>query len=141
MNNLVKHSAYLPGWWNNFWDDTIFNDFSDSNLPAVNVMEKENEFEIDLSLPGFDKENIALEIVENVLKISAKQELNKEEEDSNHHFLRREFSSSSFERYFILPDNIDTENIVAKQENGVLTIALPKRDNAPEDTTKKITIT
>lgn len=140
MSSLTKHGAYLHGWWNAFLTDNIFSDFPDSGIPAVNVVEKDDDFEIALSLPGFDKKNIALKIDKNVLKVSAKQELNDEKKDPKRHFLRCEFRSSAFERSFVLPDNIDTANIAAKQENGVLTIALPKLKNANEDSVKEITI-
>lgn len=140
MSNLVKRGAYLPGWWNSFWNDDVFGNILSDNFPAANVSENETEFKVDLSIPGFDKDSINVEIDKNLLKVSARQESRKEEKDSKDRILRREFSSSSFERSFVIPDHVDTANIAAKQENGVLSITLPKMKTIVEDKKKKIAV-
>lgn len=140
MSNIMKYGTTLPGLWNRFWNDDIFSNLVTDNLPAANVTERDAEYKVDLSLPGFDKKNINIEIDKNVLKVSARQEASKEEKDAKDRVLRSEFSSSSFERNFVMPENIDTANISAKQENGVLSITLPKLKNAVEDKTRKIAV-
>ena len=134
----------MPRVFQGTWDSDFFNNFlnddSSSSMPAVNVVEKEGEFGIDISIPGFDKGDVNVEVDKNTLKISAKHENKNEEMDSKDRIIRREFSATSFERSFILPENIDTEKIEAKQENGILKLSLPKRNNAPEEAVKKISV-
>lgn len=144
MSSIVKRNCgTVPNAFQRFWNTDLFNGFFDDdqpNLPAVNVVEKEKEFAIDISVPGFSRDNIAIEIDKNQLRISATVENENEEKGSDNKVIRREFSSSAFERSFVIPENIDTDNIAAKQENGILKITLPKRQNASEDTVKKISV-
>jgi len=143
MSVIVKRNAILPGVFHGIWDSDLFNNFLDngsSSMPAVNIVEKEKEFAVDMSVPGFDKGDINVQVENDTLTISARHENKNEEKDANNKVIRQEFSSSSFERSFILPENIDTENIAAKQENGILKISLPKQIDAPEDKTKKISV-
>lgn len=143
MSNIMKRNNLAPQMFRGMWDDDFFGGFFDDErqaMPAVNVVEKEGEYAVDLSVPGFGKDDINVVIDKNRLTISARKENKNEEKDSKDRVVRREFSSSSFERSFILPENIDTDKISAKQENGVLKLAIPKLLNAPEDKVKKITV-
>lgn len=143
MSNLMKRNdrnGMYPVFFNRYWDDDFFNNFVGSDLPAVNVKENKKEFKLEISAPGFEKDDIALNVENNVLTISAKKEVRNEEKGEDEKVLRQEFTSSSFYRSFTLPENIDTENISAKEKNGVLKISLPKMDKAPEDKKKKIEI-
>lgn len=142
MTAIVRR-GYFPSVMNNLWDNDLFNNFFSADtptLPAVNVAEKDAEFTIDVSIPGFKKDDVNIEIDKNFLKVSANTEATTDQKDSNDKIIRQEFRASSFERSFVLPENIDTANIVAKQENGVLKISLPKKQNAVEDTVKKINV-
>jgi len=94
---------------------------------AVNILEDENGFTIELMAPGFRKSDLHIEVEENVLKLSAKREEQKESEDRN--YLRKEFRLNSIEREFRLPENrIDEEKISARFEDGILLVALPKKE-------------
>lgn len=143
MNNQLRkfdsRRNFLPSLFN-IGDDFFTNFFEGSSLPAANIVENNKEFRVELSVPGFDKEDFKIEVEKNVLVISANKEANKEEKDENEKVIRREFSSSSFSRSFVLPENIDTDNISAQQKDGVLKISLPKQNQAPEDRVKKIEI-
>lgn len=98
-----------------------------SSNQSVNILEDDNGFTIELMAPGFRKEDLHIEVVENLLKLSAKRELEKESEDRN--YLRREFRLNSIEREFRLPENrIDEENISARFEDGILLVNLPKKE-------------
>lgn len=130
----------LPALFNQFWNNDFFNNFFDGDVPAVNVKENKNNFKVEVSAPGFDKEDFGLRVDKNILTISAKKEIKNEDRDNEERLLRQEFSSSSFSRSFTLPENVDTEKINATQNNGILEITLPKMDKAPEDTIKKIEI-
>lgn len=122
-----------------YFDDDFYTGFGEK-FPATNVVEKKKSYNLELQVPGFDKADVKLEIDKNVLRISAEHKEDHEEKDEHGHILRQEFSRSSFVRNFVIPENVDTENISAKQKDGVLIIALPKLDKAPEDLVKKIEI-
>lgn len=122
-----------------YFNNDLFN-FTEGNLPATNVSENEKAFNIDLSVPGFNKEDIKIEIENDVLKVSAESEVKNEEKDENEKVLRREFRKSSFVRSFSIPENIDTENISAVQKDGILQITLPKQEKSTDDGVKKIEI-
>jgi len=142
-NQLVRrfdrNGSFFPTFFSNYVNDDLFN-FVNGNLPATNVSENEKAFNIELSVPGFKKEDIKIEIEKNVLKISAQNEVKNEEKDENEKVLRQEFKTSSFSRSFTIPENIDTENIAAVQKDGVLQVTLPKMNKALEDKVKKIEI-
>ena len=92
--------------------------------PAVNVKETDASFEVALAVPGLTKEDFKLAVEDDRLTISAKQETQNEE--SNERFTRKEFNFQSFERSFLLPDNVNSEAISASYENGILKVELPK---------------
>lgn len=143
MNGLVRRhdkGGSFPSFFNRYWDNDFFNNFMESDIPAVNVKENKKEFKLEISAPGYEKGDISLNVENNILTISAKKESKNEEKGEDEKVLRQEFTSSSFYRSFTLPENIDTENISAKEKNGVLKISLPKMDKAPEDKRKKIEI-
>ena len=110
-----------------------------SSLPAVNVAETDEGFEVHVAAPGMPKDSFNVDVEDNVLTISAesKQENDDNDEDSGYH--RREFSYSSFQRRFSLPDNVDDEQIQASYEDGILKIKLPKVE-VEEEQPKKRTI-
>lgn len=145
MDNKVKKfekkEGHVPTFFGRYFDDDFFKRFLDGGeMPAVNVKENKKEYKVELSAPGFEKEDFNIQIDKNVLTISATDQESKEERDEDERLLRQEFKSSSFSRSFTLPEDIDTENITAKQKHGILKITLPKRENVNEDTTKKIAV-
>lgn len=139
IRKFDRSGSFFPTFFSSYLNDDMFN-FVEGNLPATNVSENEKAFNIELSIPGFKKDDIKIEIEKNVLKISAQNEVKSEERDENEKVLRQEFKASSFSRSFTIPENIDTENIAATQKDGVLQVTLPKLDKALEDKVKKIEI-
>ena len=133
MNNLVKfeNSRFMPS----FFDDNFFNNFFEGydRLPATNVTENEDNYKIELSVPGFDKDKFNVEVKNNMLTISASVEDKHEEKDKDDRIIRREFKSSSFSRSFTLPENIDSEHISGEHQNGILVLTIPKADKAIEE--------
>jgi len=100
-------------------------DHSDgNNLPAVNVSESENAYAIELSSPGFTKEEFSIEVEEHNLIISGEKKTNAEVTEKN--YTRKEFSYVNFKRSFNLPENANTEAIEGNYNNGVLHIEIPK---------------
>ena len=119
----------------NAWLPTVFNSLFDADLmprtaataPAINVLESEKDYTVELAAPGLKKEDFNVNINDEgnlVVKMEQKQE--NKEEDKKGHYLRREFSYSKYEQTLILPDDVDKEAISARMENGVLTVKLPK---------------
>ena len=92
--------------------------------PKVNITETDNSFYLEAETPGMQDKDIGIEVHNGVLTIKGHTVNNSEKE--NYHI--REFSSQSFERSFRLSDRVDTEQVSAKIENGVLKVDLPKHE-------------
>ena len=133
------------------WLPSIFNDFFDNDwmikanatAPAINVIESDKDYKVEVAAPGMTKEDFNVHIdEENNLVISMekktenKEESNKDEKKEGR-YLRREFSYSKFQQTMILPDDVDKEKISAQVENGVLNINLPKFTEQEKEKTKK----
>ena len=96
------------------------------NIPA-NIAETDTDYEIHLYALGYDKDNISITVVDEVLFVTGTREI---PEDYRPNFIRQEFPIKSFEKVFHLNEGIDATAIVAKQEDGVLIITLPKKPEA-----------
>lgn len=99
-----------------------------NNIPAVNIKETDTSFGIELAAPGKTKEDFNIEIDHNVLTISSEEKTEKEETQGK--YTSKEFNYSSFRRAFTLPETVNTDSINATYENGVLHVALPKKEEA-----------
>ena len=123
------------------WLPTFFNDFFDNDwmmktnatAPAINVVESDKDYKVEVAAPGMKKEDFNIHLGDNnelVITMEQKNE-NKEEHKK---YLRREFAYSKFQQSFILPDDVEKEKISASVTDGILTIDLPK--HAPEEKAK-----
>lgn len=148
MRTLVRTHRNTPTT-TNFFDDFFVRDFfgfpnaeskSPKTIPAVNVKETEHEFIVEVAIPGVKKEDVKVELNENVLTISS--EVKKEEGEQQENYTRKEFSYTTFKRSFTIDnDAIDTEKIDAKVDNGVLSVHLSKKAKVePEQKVKTITV-
>lgn len=142
MKSLVNYSplkmnSFLEDFFNRDITSFFGNDASISQ-PSVNVVETENDFRIDLAVPGLDKEDFNLEVDRNRLTISA--EKTHREEVNEDQFMRREFNYTSFTRSFQLPETVNAEAIAANYKNGVLSVTLPKLEEMKGEPVKKIEI-
>ncbi|QOP42720.1 Hsp20/alpha crystallin family protein [Sulfurimonas sediminis] len=106
-------------------------------VPAVNTREGADAYYIELDLPGIKKEDVEISVDKNILTIKGKREVKKEEEKEDYY--RIESAYGTFSRSFTLPEKVDSENIRATGENGVVEITIPKL-KVEKDTTKKIEI-
>ena len=125
--------------FSNLVDDFFNSDFEKyfipkTNSPLVNIVESEQEFGIELRVPGFAKEDIEISVKDNTLTIASKkkEEKNNESEENGFKYKRREFFHSEFSRSFELPEEVNAEEIKAKFENGILRVSLPKSEPKPE---------
>jgi HSP20 family protein len=107
------------------------------SAPAVDVVEKENEFRITAELPGLDDKDIEVSVADDVLSIRGEKKEEREEKAKNYHLSERRYGS--FQRTFQLPAGIDAEKIAANFQKGVLTVTLPKTPEAQKKE-KKIAI-
>ncbi len=135
---------------NQNWLPEIFNDFFDTNwmehsnctAPAINVLEHENEYELELAAPGMTKDDFKVTLdKEGDLVINMEKKAENNSEKKHGHYLRREFSYSKFQKTMLLPEDADREHIHARVENGVLTVDIPKIAKVKaEDTNRAIEI-
>ncbi len=93
-------------------------------VPAVNTREGDKAYYIEVDLPGVKKEDIKIDVHDNILTVSGERKIKEERKDDD--FYRVESLYGKFERSFTLPDDVDSDKIEAKDENGVLLITIPK---------------
>ncbi|WP_337042047.1 Hsp20/alpha crystallin family protein [Emticicia sp. 17c] len=132
MATLVRSFApSFPSLLENF-----FNDFErvapahQHSFPAVNILEDENAYKLELAAPGLKKEDFKINVHDNVLTVSAEQKTETEETKQNGKYTRKEFNYSSFKRSFTLPKTVDSDKILASYNDGVLGLELPKKEEA-----------
>lgn len=139
MKAVNKNNVWLPELLENlFFENRLdaLNNYETFSNPAVNIIENFPNFVVELAVPGLEKKDFSIEVEEDTLKISAKKEEVKESPENKENndeklksqFRKREFNYSNFERSFILPENIKSEDIQANYENGVLRVTLPKME-------------
>ena len=125
-----------------FGKDMLSNFFDDYQtgicVPAVNIIEGKDDFRIEVAAPGLDKKDFQIDVKNNVLVISS--ERSHQDENKDEKIMRREFSYSSFSRSFSLPNSVDSDKIVANHKDGVLSIIIPKREEAKERPPRQIKI-
>lgn len=133
---LVKRSngSLLP-FFDDFFSRELFNwgnsNFSSTStsIPAVNILENDHNFEVQVAAPGMEKKDFKITLEGNMLTISSSKDSQYKEEGDN--YTRREFSYQSFQRSFELPkDVVDQNHIEAKYENGLLKLVIPKTESA-----------
>ena len=127
----------------NLFDD-LFDDFTKEtkraaqNLVGVtgvmktDIVEKDDRFELLVDLPGFNKEDVKVELKEGYLNIEAERNSSKDEKDEEGTFVRRERYTGTCSRSFYVGEEFKQEDIKAKFENGILTLTVPKKDDEPE---------
>ena len=151
MKTLVTTNGTLfpsiPSLFNNLladdWIDSSLANWktSGASLPAVNVRETNDDFHIEVAAPGMKRDDFKVELDNNVLTISSQREETREDNNQNGTYSRREFSYQSFQRSFSLPESkVEGDKIVARYENGILHIAIPKREEAKVKPAKQIKI-
>lgn len=107
---------------------------------SADIREKDGNYIIDMDLPGYEKENIAIELENGYLKVSAKSEFNNESKDENGSYIHRERFFGECSRNFYVGDNLKEENIKASFKNGTLTLVFPKEEEKKIESKKYIQI-
>lgn len=130
MVPVRRNQNWLPSIFNDFLNNDWLMERRNTTAPAVNILENDDEYKIEVAAPGMTKEDFKVHINEdNELIISMEKHNEEKEEDKKHKgtYLRREFSYTQFQQNLLLPDNVEREKISAKVENGVMSIDLPKK--------------
>ncbi|RMF30517.1 MAG: Hsp20/alpha crystallin family protein [Bacteroidetes bacterium] len=148
MGNLMKWNETLFPNVSRLFDDFFRSELTDwttrnfaamgSTMPAVNIKETDDDFQIEVAAPGMNKKDFNVEVDNGMLVISAEREVSDEEKNDN--YTRKEFSYQSFKRSFMLPDSVDAEKINAKYTDGILRLSLPKKPEAKPQPAKTIKI-
>lgn len=133
----------LPSWFDDilgkgFTSEYLSNFNTGITLPAVNVLETNDEFILEMAVPGLKKADFQVNIDNNMLSISA--EISSENNQAADNYTRREFGYSTFKRTFDIPETVVTDHIFAKYNDGILKITLPKREEAKKKPIKTIQI-
>lgn len=142
---MVPSRRYNQNWLPSMFNDFFDNDWmekSNATAPAINVLENEHSYDLELAAPGMTKDDFKVSLDENgdlVINMEKKQENN--DEKKHGHYLRCEFSYSKFQQTMLLPEDADREKINAQVEHGVLKVNIPKVVKVePEHTHKVIEI-
>ena len=143
MTTLVKtHNGSFPVLFNAFRNhdanEYLATGSASHSLPAANVFENEDGFGLEIAAPGLTKSDFVLNLNQNVLTVSAQKEHNEAENTSK--FTRREFTYGSFKRSFTLPASVNTDAIEATYTDGILKVALPKREEAKPKPVREISV-
>ena len=109
------------------------------NLMKTDVRELDGSYELDVDLPGFKKDEVTVDLQDGYLTISAAKGLDKDEPDKKGKFLRQERYAGSMSRSFYVGDDVESADVSAKFEDGILKISVPKA--APKELPKHTTIT
>jgi HSP20 family protein len=127
--NTRNFPVFFDGLFGKELDDIFTPTFAGHfNVPAVNIVDGDTGFRLEVAAPGLKKEDFKLNLENNLLTVSAKVENNTEE--TTEKYSRKEFNFSSFSRSFTLPNTIDVEQINATYNDGVLKVELPKKEEA-----------
>jgi HSP20 family protein len=136
----------MPGLFSDRFSNDIFNwglsNFSNTNtnIPAVNIKETGDAFEVEMAAPGMSKADFKVELDNNLLTISSEKKTQNEEKNGNQ-YTRREFSYQSFQRSFQLPKEVvDADKIQARYNNGLLQLIIPKKEEVKQRPPKMIQI-
>ena len=128
------------------WLPEVFNDFlnttnmpkTNATAPAINVLETETDYTVEVAAPGLSKDDFEVNI-NNDGDLTIKMEKKSDEKEQKAHYLRREFAYSKYEQTLILPD-VEKEHIAARVVNGVLTVTLPKIKVDVQKIARQITV-
>ena len=142
-SNSNQNFPTLSNWLDDIFNRDLPSVFTSNfntgiSLPKVNIKENADAFIVEMAVPGLKKSDFQIDIDNQVLSISTETKEEKEHEDEN--YTRREFGYSSFKRTFTLPESVNDEKINASYNEGILSIVLPKREEAKQKPARSIEI-
>lgn len=128
VTNFANMQREIDRMCDCFHNDTIAEDVAKTLLPAVDIVEGENDFNIKVELPGVDKKDVKITVQNDMLTI--KGEKKQESEKKGENYFRVERCYGTFQRSFTLPSSVASDKIDASYDDGVLTISVPKLEEA-----------
>jgi HSP20 family protein len=137
MNLIKRQNPVFTSLIDDLFINQDWNHIS-ATVPAANIIEADDHFNIDLAAPGKKKSDFTIELDEGVLTISSETETKSTEKDGS--FTRKEFGYSSFKRSFNIPETVSADKISASYKEGILTVSLPKKAEALPQPKKLISI-
>lgn len=150
MGTLAKNNRSLFPTIPSFFDDNLMKDWFNwpltnnterGSVPAVNVKETNDSYELEVAAPGMSKQDFKVELDNNLLVISAEKEHKHEDQNDQGGYTRREFNYQSFVRTFSLPERlVQGDQISARYHDGILHITVPKTEEAKVKPAKQIEI-
>jgi len=144
MTFAKKTNSFFPVFSSMLEDlmnhDRIVKNTNLGQVPAANIKETEEGFVVELAAPGKQKGDFKIELNHNTLSVSSESKTEQEEKDEKGRYTRKEFNYSSFQRSFVLPTSVDAERISANYENGILSISIPKKEEAKKKPVRSIEI-
>jgi HSP20 family protein len=140
MRSLVRRFDNPLSYLERFFDEDnwFVRGFDQSTAGRVNIVEGKNDFTIEVSAPGFKKEDLDIKIHDGVITVSG--EIRNEKNENGDTYSRREFSSQSFTRSFSIPEEITEDGFDAKFEDGILKVKVNKPKELPKADPKQIQI-
>jgi len=143
--SLMRFSNSYPSLFDRFFENDWFDwgtrNYSTTNttLPSVNIRESNEEFQVEVAAPGLEKDDFRIELNHDLLTISSEKKVENETKEGIQ-FTRKEFSYQSFCRSFTLPNSADSENIAARYDKGILSVVIPKKEEAKPRPARKIDV-
>jgi len=142
--NLIKRNSFVPSstaLFDDFFTRDLF-DWSKTEgnglVPRVNIKETDVGFGVEIAAPGMKKEDFHVELDNDMLTVSSELSDNQEEDKAN--YTRKEFSYHAFRRSFYLPNTVEADQIKARYTDGILSLWIPKKEEAKKKPTKMISI-
>jgi len=143
MTLMKRSNDLFPTFFDDFFGrDWFFNNDPNtgSTLPSVNIKENENGYAVEMAAPGMDKKDFKVELDNNTLTISYEKEESNEDKNDEGRYTKREFNYRSFRRSFTLPNTVEADKIEAKYKEGILTLEIPKKEEAKQKPSRLISI-
>jgi HSP20 family protein len=137
MNLIIRQKPVFTSLIDGLFLNQDWSHISGSQ-PAANIIETDDHFDIDLAVPGKKKADFKIELEEGILTISS--EIEKKSTEREGALTRKEFGYSSFKRSFNIPDSVSADKISANYKEGVLSVSLPKKEEALPQPKKLISI-
>ncbi|WP_099365334.1 Hsp20/alpha crystallin family protein [Sphingobacterium sp. 1.A.4] len=126
--NTDAVNPFVNNVFDNLFNDSFISDRLVTRVPAVNITESPEAFQIELAAPGLKKEDFKINVDKNIISISVEKKEEKVEDGKT--YSKKEFNYTSFSRSFTLPEVVDYANIDASYEDGVLAIKIGKKEEA-----------
>ena len=138
LPTIRRNQSWLPDIFNDFFDNSWM-ERTNYTAPAINVIENEKEYDVELAAPGLTKEDFQVHVDEdNNLVINMEKKADNHEKKQHGRYLRREFSYEKFQQMLTLPEDAEADKIEAKVEHGVLNVHIPKKENIPKKETEDV---